>query len=318
MSDDLDDIRALAGKPDPRDPRIVEMERIASELHGEGLDFTVEKGRIVHQARPDRDRETIIDLGSEHIRLGIVSDTHAGSRYEQLSALRSFYAYADKRKVDAFIHAGDMTQGSDRMHKGMELEVHAHGADAQVAYTVATYPSSTRRGVKTYAISGNHDDSFLKDGGVNVVRRVAAQRPDIMYIGQDAAYLTLGNLRMYVIHPDGGSAYAKSYRGQKISESLPLDRKVALLLIGHYHNYSSFRQKDTQVLMLPCFQSQYAWLARKALHPDIGGIIADIWLDDSGRIVRFAHELVDHPPLDEDWDQDASIAAGRGWTVGVA
>lgn len=315
--DDLDDLRELSAEQEGKDPRLVKLEALAAELHADGIDFAVERGAIV-RARRDRDRETHVDLGTHHIRLGIVSDPHLGSRYEQLTALRSFYAHADAQKVDAFVNAGDLVQGSDKMHKGMELEVHAHGADAQVAYAAAVYPASRRRNVKTYIIAGNHDDSFLKDGGVNVVRRVCALRPDMAYVGQDAAYLRLGKLRMYVVHPDGGNTYAKSYKPQKLAESLPLEREVALLLIGHYHNYGAFRQKHTISMMLPCFQSQYAWLARKALHPDIGGIIADVWMDDTGRITRFAHELVGYPALDEDFDQAASHAAGRGWSVGEA
>jgi predicted phosphodiesterase len=317
MTDDLAEIRALQAEADGKDPRLARIEALASELHADGLDFSVVQGRVTMGQR-ERDGETSIDLGSKHLRLGIVSDPHLGSRYEQLTALRSFYAYADDAKVDAFINAGDIVQGSDKMHKGMELEVHAHGADAQMSYAVAVYPKSRRRSVKTYAIAGNHDDSFLKDGGINVVRRIAAQRPDMVYIGQDAAYLTVSGLRMYVVHPDGGNTYAKSYKPQKLAESLPLEREVALLLIGHYHNYGAFRQKHTISLMLPCFQSQYAWLARKALHPDIGGIVADIWLDDAGRIVRFSHEVIDYRPIDEDWDGAASLVAGRGWAVGVS
>ncbi len=315
MSDqDLDEIRELQAEDDGTDPRLAKLEALARELHAEGHDFRVEGGRVA-MARRDRDRETSVDLGTEHIRLGIVSDTHGGSRFEQLTALRSFYAYADTQKVHAFVHAGDMTQGSDKMHRGMELEVHAHGSEAQVGYVVLTYPKSKRRGITTHVIGGNHDDSFLNDGGINVVRQIAAQRPDINYVGQDAAYLTLGALRSYIVHPDGGGSYAKSYKPQKLTESLPLDRAVALLLIGHYHNYGCFRWKDTISLMLPCFQSQYAWLARKALHPDIGGIIADIWMDDTGRIARFRHELVGYQPLDEDWDAEASQRAGRGWML---
>jgi predicted phosphodiesterase len=312
--DDLDDIRDLQAEHEGKDPRLARLESLARELHDEGLDFSIEHGAVTG-TRPDRDRETRVDLGSDHMRLGLVSDTHLGSRYEQLTALRSFYAYADSVKVHAYIHAGDLTQGSDRMHKGMELEVHAHGADAQAAYAAAVYPRSRRR---TYVITGNHDDSFLKDGGMNVVRRVCSQRPDLSYVGQDAAYLTLGSLRSFVVHPDGGGSYAKSYKPQKLAESLPLDRRVGLLLVGHYHNWGAFRQKETVALMLPCFQSQYAWLARKALHPDIGGVIVDVWMDAEGRIRRFRHEVVDYPPLDEDWDHAASDAAGRGWSVGVA
>jgi predicted phosphodiesterase len=298
-----------------RDPDIVALEALTQALHKKGIDVVVDRGKVL-PARPERDREATFDLGQDHLRLGLVSDTHSGSRFEQLTALRQFYAYADERKVDAFLHAGDVTQGSDKMHRGMELEVHAHGADAQGAYVVDVYPRSRRKGVKTYVIGGNHDDSFLNDGGMNVVRRICQSRPDMVYIGQDAAYLTLGRLRTYLIHPDGGGSYAKSYKGQKISEAIPPEKDVVLLLIGHFHTEATFRWRGTRVVQLPCFQSQYAWLARKALYPDLGGIIVDVWLDERGGLRRFAYEYVDFPVLDEDWDHEASDRAGRGWAVG--
>lgn len=286
------------------------LEEAAARLHAQGIDVRVENGRV-GVGIPDRDRELSIDLGKDHYRIGLVSDTHGGSKFEQLSALRAFYDYAEGEGVDFFIHSGDVTQGADQMHRGMELEVHAHGAEAQVAYVAATYP---RVSVPTYAIGGNHDDSFLNNGGANVVRQIASQRPDIRYVGQDAAYLDVGALRTYVIHPDGGGTYAKSYKAQKIAEALPAERNVNLLLIGHYHQYGSFRQKNTHVLMVPCFQSQYAWLARKALSPDIGGIVADVWLDDAGRPARISHELVSFNPVENDWDRDVSHEVGLAWS----
>ena len=310
LADELDALRPEDGK----DPRFAELERLASELYQEGKDFRVESGRILRSPHDrERDRETNIELGKEHMRFGLVSDTHGGSKFEQYTALHRFYRHADESEVDAFIHAGDATQGSDRMHLGMEHEVHAHGSDAQVSYVAATYPRS-ERGAKTYMISGNHDASFLKDGGSNVVRQIAAARDDIVYLGQDAAYLTIGNLRAYVVHPDGGGSYAKSYKGQKFSESLPQEKDVRLLLLGHYHNYVSFMQRETAVFQLPCFQSQYSWLARKGLHPDIAGVILDLWLDDDGRLARVAHEVVRFPSLDDDWDHEVSAEVNRGWS----
>lgn len=297
-----------------RDPRLVELERLSSELYGSGVDFRVENGKVIQAPQDrERDRENVLELAKTHMRFGIVSDTHGGSKFEQLTALRQFYRAADEAEVDAFIHAGDATQGSDRMHLGMEHEVHAHGSDAQVSYVVNTYPKS-QRGAKTLIISGNHDASFLKDGGANVVRQIVSARPDMVYLGQDAAYLTIGSLRAYVVHPDGGGAYAKSYKGQKFSESLPVDKDVRLLLLGHYHNYVSFMQRETAVFQLPCFQSQYSWLARKGLHPDIGGIILDLWLDDDGRLARISHEVVRFPALEDDWDHEVSASVNRGWS----
>lgn len=297
------------------DPDLVEMQRLAASLHDKGVDFTIQHGKVIHARGADRDREVTIDIGSQHIRLGVVSDTHFGSKFEQLSALRHFYRYADDQGVHAFVHAGDLTQGPDRMHRGMEHEVHAHGADAQVAYTTELYPRSTQPDVLTYIITGNHDDSFFNDNGTNVVRQVAGKRPDIVYVGQDAAYLNIGGARFYVLHPDGGGAYAKSYKLQKMAIGLPLEPAVTVGLIGHFHVYGSTREKDTHMLSLPCFQAQYSWLARKGLYPDIGGVILDVWLDDNGKPARIGHELVSYRPTPDDYDRDVSHAVSRAWSA---
>lgn len=310
---ELDDMRQASTQAEAdktgEDPRVLELRRLATELHDEGHDLHIERGEVM-PARPDRDNEHVIDLGTDHYRFLVVSDTHGGSRYEQLTALKETYRLAIEEGCEFAIHAGDVTQGSDRMHRGMELELHAHGADAQVNYVVATYP----RGLTTHMIGGNHDDSFAKDGGVNVVRRIANAHPDIVYLGQDAAWLDIGPSRHYVMHPAGGGAYAKSYRGQKIAESLPDDTDA--LWIGHYHNHAAFWAKEMAVTQLGCYQSQYAWLARKGLAPDIMGLIVDMDIRDDGRIGSLTRRELRFSPMAEDWDRAASQHAGRGWSVG--
>lgn len=247
-------------------------------------------------------------VGDRHVRFAIVSDTHAGSKFEQQSALEDFYAHAVKEGAKFFIHAGDVTQGSDRMHLGMELEVHAHGAAAQAQYVIHSYPRSP---VPTYMIGGNHDLSFHKDGGQNIVRQICDMRPDLVYLGQDAAHFTVEGIRAYVIHPDGAGSPA---RFKKIAESLPSSRDVRLLIVGHTHNYGAYQSKDVTILQVPCFQGRYAWLARKGLVPDIGGMIVDLWLDDAGRIERIAHEVKFYEEVSGDWDQKASDLVNAPWS----
>jgi predicted phosphodiesterase len=233
MSDIHDAIAEEAGL----DPDLLRLAEAAAAVHAKGIDVRLEHGEIVTETHPvDRDRTVSLDIGKDHIRLGVVADTHGGSHYEQLSALRTFYRYADDEGVDAFVHVGDWTQGSDKMHLDQPYQVHTHGADQQVDYVARTYPRSSRPGVLTYGISGNHDDSFLKDGGVNVLRRIAEHRDDIAYVGQTAAYLTFGRLNLYAVHPRKGAAYAKSYHLQKFAEALPIGRLIHLLLMGHVHS----------------------------------------------------------------------------------
>ena len=309
-----------------KDPDLAELEILAARVHDKGIDYRIEGGIVQPSRTPlDVGRAIKIDLGKEHLRLGIVSDTHGGSHSEQLTALRHFYRYADGQEkdpatrrcaepVDAFIHGGDMTQGSDRMHPDQPYQLHAHGAEQQASYVVGTFPRSSREGVVTYAIDGNHDDSFLKDGGMNVVRQIAARRPDIVYLGQTAAYLTIGGCKMYVQHPSGVIPYAKSYRLQKVAESLPIGNPVNLLLMGHLHSYCVVQHHGITALLLPCFQGQYGWLAGKGLHPDIGGIIVDVWLTDKGEVARIAHEVVRYQSVQDDWDHEISQEVSRGWT----
>jgi len=316
MSDIHDAIAEEAGL----DPDLLRLAEAAAAVHAKGIDVRLEHGEIVTETHPvDRDRTVSLDIGKDHIRLGVVADTHGGSHYEQLSALRTFYRYADDEGVDAFVHVGDWTQGSDKMHLDQPYQVHTHGADQQVDYVARTYPRSSRPGVLTYGISGNHDDSFLKDGGVNVLRRIAEHRDDIAYVGQTAAYLTFGRLNLYAVHPRKGAAYAKSYHLQKFAEALPIGRLIHLLLMGHVHSYAVSQEHGVTAMLLPCFQSQYGWLASGALHPAIGGIILDVWLTDEGGVGRIRHEFVRFQAQSDDWDHEASRAVVQTWSSrGVA
>jgi len=311
--EDMEALAKLFEKEIRDQPAVDRLRRIAPELPS-GVAFRIAGGEVTIEHRPTESGGSYqVDLGKRHIRLGIVADTHGGSHFEQLSALRAFYVYADERKVDAFIHAGDWTQGSDRMHLDQPYQVHVHGSDQQVNYVVATYPRSSR-GKLTYGISGNHDDSFLKDGGTNVVRAIAGQREDIVYLGQTSEYFDLGGLHTYIIHPRGGISYAKSYKLQNFARDLPIGRKVHLMLMGHLHSYAVTQEHGMTAMLLPCFQSQYGWLAAGGLHPAIGGLIVDVWLTANEEVSRIAHEFVRFQAVADDWDHEASQAAVHTWS----
>jgi len=297
-----DAINEAQAEREGRDPLVLELERTAQELWNSGVDFRVQNGQVYLGERA-AEHEATIDLGTTNrMKLGIVSDTHFGSRFEQLSALKDFYRIAEEEGVDAFIHAGDLVQGTPKMHRGMEHEVHLHSADGQINYTIDVYPESD---LPTYFITGNHDDSFINESGTNPVRAVTNARPEFHYVGQDASYLNIDGLRIYVVHPSGGLSYAKSYRPQKITEAIPIDKRTHIVIIGHYHTYGVFKVQETIAVMEPCFQGSYPWLIRKGLYPTIGGHIMDIEYDDD-RITRISHTLVDYPEKEDDFDTLAS------------
>jgi len=306
LKDSVDEVRA---EQMGRDPRWVRLEDLVREMAHEGHDFSVLDGEL-RFGNPDRTHEYQAEVLPEgKTSLAIISDTHLGSNYEQLTALREFIDeaddYNDGRGVDAILHAGDMTQGTPKMHRGMEHEVHVRSLEGQVGYSAAVLPHS-RHGTPYYVISGNHDDSWTNESGANVIRQIARLRDDVRYIGQDSCYFTMQGdddveLRTYLVHPDGGQSYAKSYKPQKLTEAIPIDSRTQLAIIGHYHTFGVFEVQKTIAIMQPCFQGQYPWMVRKSLYPTIGGIIVDIEFDDA-KVKRFDYSLRKYPELREDYD----------------
>jgi len=233
-------------------------------------------------------------------RIGIVSDTHLGSRHQQLTHLNDFYDRCALTKVTDVYHAGDLLAGVG-VYPGQHSDLFVHTEDDQVDYAVANYPR--REGVRTHVIGGNHDLAFVKQGGADPVRLIAKERDDIEYLGAYAAWVDLApGCLMYLLHTDGAAPYAQSYRLQKLIESFQGGRKPNIAVVGHLHSWTMLFLRNVYGMLAGCFEAQSDYLRRKALQPQIGGTILDIEFTDGGAIQRFRPEFVAYlVAKDRDW-----------------
>ena len=71
-------------------------------------------------------------------------------------------------------------------------ELKEHSFEGQVEYCVDKYPKFNGT---TYAIGGNHDGWHYKRSGSDVVKAIAKDRDDIVYLGPDAADLKIGKTK---------------------------------------------------------------------------------------------------------------------------
>lgn len=248
----------------------------------EALKFLNEQGYVLWKApqlMQIRYRVDMNGFAGHRVRIAVIGDTHLGSQWQQLTHLNAFYRYASKRDVQAILHAGDLTDG-EGVYGGHRYELFALGADDQIDYAANNYPRA-RNGAKTYLISGNHDASFMALAGIDVVKQVCARRDDMVYLGYGGATVEIGGLNAYMMHPDGGVPYARSYRLQKIIEQLPGGDKPHVLVIGHLHITNLLPMYRNVVgLIAGCFQAQTPYLRRKGLAPDVGGWILEFNIGD--------------------------------------
>jgi len=247
---------------------------LLEELSSRG--FIIRKGDL-----PPVDQTYRMPKLLEPIEIGVVSDPHLGSNYQQLTHLHDFYDFCADRGIKTILNAGDICAGNGNVYRGQIYEMFIHGADATVDYVVKNYPH--RRGIKTMAIAGNHDESFLKNDGTDIVSRVAEKRTDFDYLGMHGAYVKLGNIKIYLMHPSGGVAYARSYKVQKIVEQFSPQNKPHILFCGHYHITNHLPMyRNVEAFNVGCFEAQTPYLKRKGLYPSIGGLIVKIYPTEEG------------------------------------
>lgn len=236
------------------------------------------------------------------LKIGLVSDTHFGSKYQQRTLLNEAYKIMDSEGVNFCSHSGDLVDGSPSMHAGMMHELFIQTFEEQCDYSAEFYPKA--KNFKTYIRPGNHDYSWIKSDAGDPVRVVCKKRDDLVYLNpaQSAFQDKDSNILVELFHPSGGMPYSLSYRGQKLFESTvgkalseyQVTRKLKLphvLAIGHLHKYNHFIEGYTNVFLLPCFQSQTEYLRSKGLSPVTGFVIVTIEFDDSGNILKIKPDV---------------------------
>ncbi len=135
-------------------------------------------------------------------RFGVIGDTHIGSLYERVDALHEFYKLLKKEGIKTVLHAGDMLAGH-KVYRGQEFEVYALGFEQQLESLLKNYPNN---GITTFFITGNHDDSYRRDSGINVGKEI--KRKDLVYLGHESARINIGKGKYELLHPSGGTSYA--------------------------------------------------------------------------------------------------------------
>ena len=229
--------------------------------------------------------------GTEHL-FGIVSDTHFGSLFSDIGLLRNAYQIFNSRKVHTVFHIGDILDGQ-RVYKGHEFEVLESGADGQIDLCVHQYPQYNS--ITTYFINGNHDRSFWKRSGFDIGPKISMKRSDLVYLGFQEVDVKLGDpdthqATVRLFHPEDGSAYAISYKGQRYVSELSSVVKPDLLIMGHYHKSEFLYYQDCAIIQAGCLQKQTPFMRGRRLSAALGFWIVKLVTNENG-IAHIAPEF---------------------------
>lgn len=228
--------------------------------------------------------------GTQTIKFAVISDTHIGSKYAQLTYLHDFYNLCEKEGIKDVYHAGDLTDGL-KMRVGHEYELYEVSADDMRDDVIKNYPC--RCGMTTHFITGNHDASIYKQVGYDIGQAIARARDDMKYLGRDCAVINLTpKCTLELRHPWDGMSYAMSYKPQKMIESMESDSKPNILVIGHYHKALYLFYRNVHCLLGGCFQAQTPFERGKGISVHLGGWIVEVEVDKDGTVQAIKQQFM--------------------------
>lgn len=250
---------------------------------------TSESKRVIIQNQEPEHYKSKWD-GAKTIKFGVMGDTQFGSKYAQLTYLHQYYDLCKMEGITDIYHTGDITDGL-KMRTGHEYELYEISADEMRDDVIKNYPK--RDGITTHFITGNHDASIYKHVGYDIGQAIATFRPDMKYLGRDCAVINLTpNCTLELRHPWDGTAYALSYKMQKMIEAMESDSKPNILAVGHYHKAEYLFYRNVHALQTGCFQGQTPFTRGKGISVHVGGWIVTATVDSDGSILRFSPEFI--------------------------
>lgn len=233
--------------------------------------------------------EKLLELrvAKDYIKVLHLSDTHLASKYDNVSALREVYEFADKENVDFALHSGDVVDGRYPSRAGNEYELKELSYKGQLDYAVDKYPHTDK--FKTYFITGNHDVTWYKICGNEIGKDISNQRDDLIYLGQDVADIKINGMNIRMYHGKKGQSYARSYMIQKYLDNLT--PKPDILQTGHVHYAVFMKYLDTYAFQTASLQLETPFSKSLGLADD-----NSVWLCsygiDRGKIVEVNPKLL--------------------------
>jgi predicted phosphodiesterase len=256
-----------------------------------------------HYDAPVQLPHTLADERLTRLSVLLYSDTHCGDKTAQPTALRAMFQEAhEKYGVKVALHCGDVTAGLN-VYAGQVQDLQTVSAEEQIEIAGENIPSIP--GLIHYVLGGNHDFSFYRAIGLDVVQLLCSKREDMIYVGSDFAQIPLTqDLDVALWHPAGGVPYSLSYRGQRFLPQLASDEleklvlgtnpspRITLVAAGHLHQSMYFRQGHIAYFQLGCFEGRNSFFKRKGWKPAIGGYVVELDLSE-GHLIHIVgiHDL---------------------------
>ena len=211
-----------------------------------------------------------------------IADTRLGSKSQQLSILNDIYLKGHEMGYDNVILCGNISAGLYSLTDIYAATNFADDSLSQVDYIVSHYPQV--EGMKTYFITGKIDDKHLKQKKINVGKRIAEARDDMIYLGENSCDVIIDNTVMRIINCQLGKTYTVSYRPQQQIDSFRSEDKPDILLYGGLLQMEKFTYRGVKAISVPSVCATSKEMTEKRYSNTIGAWYVTVRTNKKGQL----------------------------------
>lgn len=237
-----------------------EFERITKLVQRRGLDYDGMK-ELLREIKKPRPKTKSYSLDGQYHKFIVFGDNHIGNVNYDPGLMKLLVKVGKEENVDFYMNTGDIADGWYQNRPASIFEQYAVGFDNQVKEIVKEFKDLDK---PLFYITGNHShNTYVRGAGVEIGTvledKLDKVGVDANFLGNAEGELKLGKTKLRMLHPDGGSSYAISYKSQKIVESLSGGDKPNALFIGHFHKaeYIFYRNIHTFQTATLCGQTKF-------------------------------------------------------------
>ena len=241
--------------------------------------YMVNMGDIQYQERNTYNFETD---DSNEFKFIAISDTRLGSKYQQLSILNDIYLKGAEMGYTNVILCGNISAGLYPLTDLYSETIFADDTYSQIEYIVNHYPQI--EGIKTYFITGKKDNIHLKIEKIDIGKRIAERREDMIYLGDSSCEIKIDNTIMHILSGKLGKTYTVSYRPQQQIESYRSEDKPDILLYGGLLQMEKFTYRNVKTISVPSIVATTKEMQEKRYSNTIGAWYVTIRTNSKGEL----------------------------------
>lgn len=215
----------------------------------------------------------------------VIADTRLGSKSQQLSILNDIYQKGHDMGYDNIILCGNISAGLYPLTNVYAETNFANDTYSQIDYIVSHYPKVD--GMKTYFITGKLDDNHLSKNKINIGKRIADLRDDMIYLGENSCDLIIDDTIMRLFSNKLGKTYTVSYRTQQQAVAFRSEDKPDIMLYGGLLQSEQFTYRGIKILSIPSVCATTKEMQEKRYSNTIGAWYVKIKTNDRGQLENF-------------------------------